>query len=164
MTNTTTLLLSGLLGLGLVFSPMAAHAEYRDLCDSTKVCEYTGPNAPALGADVCLNATGQVRLKGSSPCALGSVPFHVRHGEVYDAVQQLVIAYTPLANACSQGVCESMPDNVTLPLVNEEVICCEGAICWPGLDCDGTLFWCEDGVSNEDGTVTCFEVWEPPVD
>lgn len=97
----------GLVGLGLAFAPLSASAEYRALCDSSRVCEYTGPNAPVLDTDVCLDPTGEVRLKGSSPCSTGSIPFHVRFGDVIDPVMQLVVAYIPLKNACSvPGMCE----------------------------------------------------------
>ncbi|EDM74202.1 hypothetical protein PPSIR1_17630 [Plesiocystis pacifica SIR-1] len=144
-------------GLALVLGAAPAHGQYRDLCDSSKVCQYTGPNAPILDADVCLDPTGTVRLKGTAACATGHVPFHVRHGEVYEPLQQLVVAYVPLQRACSvPGLCEPKTEYSTGES-NEEVICCIGAVCWPGWDCDGTLFWCEDGVSNEDGTVTCFD-------
>ncbi|EDM77436.1 hypothetical protein PPSIR1_38014 [Plesiocystis pacifica SIR-1] len=161
MTKKSTIILPVLFGFALSSAPRPALADYRDLCDSAPVCEYTGPDAPVLDADVCLDATGQVHLKGSVPCAAGAVPFHVRYGEVYDPIAQLVVAYTPLADACAQpGMCEPMLDG-PVPPTNAEAICCVGAICWPGSDCGGTLFWCEDGVSNEDGTVTCFDASDP---
>ncbi|EDM81457.1 hypothetical protein PPSIR1_39740 [Plesiocystis pacifica SIR-1] len=133
-----------------------SNVQLRDLCDSTRaVCEYTGPNAPVLDAAVCLDGMGTVRLQTTGGCPLGSVAFHARYGEVYDPGQNLVVAYIPLANACSQaGLCETA--EIT-PGASAMPICCWGAICWPGSDCDGTLFWCHDGVCNEDGTVTCFD-------
>ncbi|EDM73928.1 hypothetical protein PPSIR1_14810 [Plesiocystis pacifica SIR-1] len=151
----------GLVALGLTFAPQAANAEYRDLCDSSKVCEYTGPGAPVLDADVCLDPAGQVSLKGSTPCTVGSVPFHVRYGELYDPVANLVVAYIPLESACSvPGLCEEMPDGYTDNSSTAQNICCINGVCWPGSDCGGTLLWCDDGVCNEDGTVTCFEGME----
>lgn len=154
----------GLVGLGLAFAPLSASAEYRDLCDSSRVCEYTGPNAPVLDADVCLDPTGEVRLKGSSPCSTGSIPFHVRFGDVIDPVMQLVVAYIPLKNACSvPGMCEVQ--EYSSGTSTAQAICCINGVCWPGFhDCGGTLMWCDDGVCNEDGTVTCFEGLEVPLD
>lgn len=158
MTNKISLMVAAAMALALTTVPVTADAGYRDLCDSSKICEYTGPNAPLLDADVCLDAAGQVRLKGSTPCAAGAVPFHARYGEIYEPLAQLVVAYIPLESACSQGLCAQLPDGASPPEEStEEVICCIGAICWPGLTCEGTLFWCNDGVSNEDGTVTCFD-------
>lgn len=142
--------------LGYFLTPGSASAQYRDLCDSTRVCEYTGPNAPVLDADVCLDGAGQVRLKGPSPCSMGEVAFHTRYGEVLDPVQQLVVAYIPLESACSiAGLC--VPGEYSEGSTTAQGICCIGEVCWPGFDCGGTLVWCEDGVCNEDGTVTCFE-------
>lgn len=150
-------LLAGLALATVIGAPQPAQAEYRDLCDSARVCEYTGPNAPLLDMDVCLDLSGQVMLKGSTACSAGSVPFHARYGEVYDAVLGLVVAYTPLADACTvPGLCETVPGDFAGDMEEEEAICCIGSICWPGSDCGGTLLWCHDGVSNEDGTVTCF--------
>ncbi|EDM77800.1 hypothetical protein PPSIR1_38499 [Plesiocystis pacifica SIR-1] len=147
----------------LALAPAAADAEYRDLCDSSKVCEYTGPNAPLLNAAVCLDPAGQVRLKGSTACPQGSVPFHARYGEVYEPTQQLVVAYIPLESACSvPEICQELPDGYTDNTSTAQNICCIGAVCWPGSDCGGTLLWCDDGVCNEDGTVTCFEGMEIP--
>ncbi|NVB40304.1 hypothetical protein G6O69_37185 [Pseudenhygromyxa sp. WMMC2535] len=149
--------------LGVVVSlltPGSASAQYRDLCDSTQVCDYTGPNAPVLDADVCLDQTGQTRLKGSTPCPAGQVPFHVRYGELLDPVELLVVAYTPLENACSiPGLCDP-GDYAPGETSTAQAICCFGNVCWPGVDCGGTLMWCDDGVCNEDGTITCFEGME----
>ena len=37
-------------------------------------------------------------------------------------------------------------------------ICCiSTSECYEGSLCGGVLYWCDDGVSNEDGTVTCFD-------
>lgn len=160
MPRKVTLSLAGLAALGLALMPGLASAEYRDLCDSSRVCEYTGPNAPVLDAAVCLDPTGEARLKNSAPCATGSVPFHVRFGEVVDPIALTVLAYIPLASACSiPGLCE---ENLDAPggVGTAQGICCVNDVCWPGYDCGGTIFWCEDGVCNEDGTVTCFQSWE----
>ncbi|EDM76666.1 hypothetical protein PPSIR1_38099 [Plesiocystis pacifica SIR-1] len=151
--------LSSLLaGSLLVLSAAPAHAQYRDLCDSSKVCEYTGPNAPVLDADVCLDPTGTVRLKGSAGCSHAEIPFHARFGEVYEPLQQLVVAYIPLQSACTvPGLCEAK-EEYSPNTGTAQALCCINGVCWPGIDgCQGTLMWCDDGVCNEDGTVTCFE-------
>ncbi|EDM75936.1 hypothetical protein PPSIR1_25196 [Plesiocystis pacifica SIR-1] len=161
MSRKFTLSVAGLVAFALFTAPASASAEYRDLCDSSKVCEYTGPGAPVLDEDVCLDPTGEVRLKGSTTCGAGSVPFHVRFGEVVDPVLQLVVAYVPLENACSvEGLCSPKSYDDGTSGGTEQTICCINGVCWPVYDCGGTLLWCVDGVCNEDGTVTCFEYVE----
>ena len=70
-----------------------------------------------------------------------------------------VEAYLPLDNACGQaGLCIDGPP----PDGSQEYpMCCYvdmngNEICVNGLTCGGTLWYCHDGVSNSDGTVTCF--------
>ncbi|NJK31580.1 MAG: hypothetical protein HC927_03705 [Deltaproteobacteria bacterium] len=68
------------------------------------------------------------------------------------------MAYIPVLNACSiPGICVAPPQGHDPGW--ESPICCDDAdgTCWPGTECGGTVYFCHDGVSNEDGTVTCFE-------
>jgi hypothetical protein len=143
--------------LALVAVPLTADAEYRDLCTSVPAaCEYTPANVPTLLADVCYSLTSTaIRLKGTAPCPSGSKAFNVIHGEVLNAATGEVAAYAPLDDACAAGHCAAY---VAHDNPQESGICCEnGGPCWGNLDCDGILYWCYDGVCNEDGTVTCFD-------
>lgn len=144
----------------LFLSTQASAAEYRDLCYSNpSACTYTGPTAPRLDADVCLDPLGTIRLKGSTACGPTEWPYYIQFGELLDPVGMTVVAYIPLEDACSKpGVCLDAP----APNNSEEfAMCCTTVngeeVCVHGGGCGGTLYFCHDGVCNEDGTVTCFE-------
>jgi hypothetical protein len=143
--------------LAIAVVPVTAFAEYRYLCTSVPgSCQYAPPTAPVLAADVCYSrSTRTIRLKGTAPCPTGSSPYYLKHGEVVDPLIRSVVAYAPLDDACDAGLClEYAPhDGGT-----ENPMCCEnGGPCWDGLTCGGVLYWCNDGVSNADGTVDCFD-------
>jgi hypothetical protein len=144
--------------LVLVFllAPMDAGAQYRYLCTSIpSACTYTGPYAPGLAADVCYGSAIGIRLKGTAPCPSGSWPYFVEAGEVVDPVTNAVVAYIPLDDACSQpGLCVDGPPPGG---AQEYPMCCVGETCYQGSSCGGTHWWCNDGVCNEDGTITCFD-------
>ncbi|PRP96052.1 hypothetical protein ENSA7_68660 [Enhygromyxa salina] len=145
-----------LLTLVLIAIPSTADAEYRYLCTSVPgACEYTPANVPKLLADVCYYPSSNTsRIKGTAPCPSGSRAFSVIYGEIVDPQIGQVSAYVPVDDACAAGFCaEYEPHDDPL----ESTICCEtGGPCWPGGVCQGTIYWCHDGVCNEDGTVTCF--------
>jgi hypothetical protein len=141
--------------LGLAIVPAAADAEYRQLCSSIPTaCDYTGPDAPKLDVDVCYGSATGARLK-TGACPTGTWAYHVTHGEVVDPASNEVAAYVPLDDRCSvPGACV---DYIPHDDGWENVLCClSAAECYLGGTCGGVLFWCSDGVSNEDGTVTCF--------
>lgn len=146
-----------MLGLGLMLAPTEGVAQYRYLCTSIPdACEHTGPDAPTLNADVCWGRTTGVQLMSSTSCPSGTWPYHVTHGEIVNPITNQVAAYAPLDNACDvPGTC-----NDYTPHTDgwESTICCVWYNeCYEGVQCDGVLFWCFDGVSNLDGTVTCFD-------
>jgi hypothetical protein len=146
--------------LALIAIPLTADAEYRDLCTSVpSACEYTPATVPKLLADVCYNPTSNaIRVKGTAPCPTGSRAFTVIYGEVVDPQTGDVSAYAPLDDACAAGLCSGFVSHDD-PQANP--MCCEnGGPCWPGGDCCGVIYWCHDGVTNEDGTITCFNAQE----
>lgn len=142
--------------LALLATPLSADAERLHLCTSVPgACEYTPANVPKLNADVCyVSAINEITLKGTAPCPLGAGEYTVIYGEVVDPQTGKVAAYTPLNDACGAGRCaEYVPHDDP----QEYPICCEnGGPCWPDSVCGGVLYWCHDGVCNDDGTVTCF--------
>ncbi|PRQ10117.1 hypothetical protein ENSA7_01620 [Enhygromyxa salina] len=145
-----------LLTLVLIAIPLTADAEYSYLCTSVPgACEYTSANVPKLFADVCYNpSSNAIHVKGTAPCPSGSRAFNVVYGEIVDPQTGQVSAYAPLGDACAAGLCI---DYVPHDNPQEYSMCCEsGGPCWPGGGCGGVLYWCHDGVCNEDGTVTCF--------
>lgn len=137
-----------------------AHATtYRDLCSSVLgECEYTGPVAPVLAANVCWSrTTSNATLMTGATCPSGSWPYFVKYG-VVDPLSQIVTGFVPLNDSCSLGVC--LPAEFAPPNTTTAPICCVDGVCWPfaSPNCEGMdLSFCMDGVSNEDGTVTCFE-------
>lgn len=143
----------------VLLSPTGVEARYRDLCMSVPfMCEYTGPDAPLLQANVCYGSAIGVRLMTGS-CPSGSWPYYVEHGEVVDPITNQVAAYVSLYDACTKAnLCVAGPPP---PGAEAFPMCCKknaqgGETCYDGGGCGGTMWWCNDGVCNEDGTVTCF--------
>lgn len=145
--------------LGLV-SSQDAHA-YSDLCNSVPgECEYTGPTAPVLAANVCWSrSTSTTRLMTGATCPTGSYPFFLKYG-IVDPLTQIVTGFVPLDDACSRpGICTPgsfAPDSTW----TAAAMCCIDGVCWPatdGFNCAGELLFCSNGVTNEDGTVECFD-------
>jgi hypothetical protein len=146
------------LTVGLLIHQTAS-AEYRDLCSSVpSECEYTGPYAPVLAANVCWSrSTSTATLMTGATCPTGSWPFFVKYGLV-DVLSLQVMAFIPLDDTCAlPGVCQ--PGEFAPPITNPAPICCPGP-CWPAESaaCEGQyITFCTDGASNEDGTISCFD-------
>jgi hypothetical protein len=146
-----------IIALALALVPVTAFAEYRYLCTSVpRACRYAPPTAPVLGVDVCYTkSTGTIRLKGTAPCPTGAWPYFLKHGEVVNPLNGSVVAYAPLDDACDAGLCLEYTPHVG---GQENPMCCEnGGPCWDGVACGGVLYWCHDGVTNQDGTIDCFD-------
>jgi hypothetical protein len=152
------------LSLALVLLPGDVGATYRYLCTSIpSACTYTGPNAAVLKANVCFGSATGIRLMSGGSCPTGSWPYFVEYGEVVDPITNEVAAYVPLDNACDHpGICVDGPPP---PGAQAFPMCCTGnasgeETCVSGASCGGVLYYCDDGVCNEDGTVTCFTAVE----
>jgi hypothetical protein len=154
--------------LGLALAPASVEAStYRNLCLSVpEACEpILDTLAPPLNAAVCYSSAGLITLKGASECPTGSWAYYLESGEVTDPVANAVAAYLPLENACNKpGYCLDGPPP---PDAQEHPICCtspsgqsgagdETCVNWEGGSCAGSIWFCRDGVTNADGTVTCF--------
>ncbi len=137
-----------------------AHATNRELCVSVPgECEYSGPNAPVLAANVCwFRSTSSTRLLTGATCPTGGWPYFVKYG-VVDTLTLEVTGFVPLEDACSRpGLCQ--PGSFAPPNTTTEVACCYGGVCWPidATNCvGGELLFCDEGVTNEDGTISCFD-------
>lgn len=152
------------LTLALTLATTQAHATtYRDLCTSIPdQCDYTGPNAPVLAANVCWSrATSTSRLMTGATCPSGSYPFSLKYG-VVDPLSGIVAGFVPLDDACSRpGLC--LPGSFAPPTTTPAPMCCVGDQCWTieaglePLDCEGEILYCTDGATNDDGTVSCFD-------
>ncbi|MFV8755754.1 hypothetical protein ACNOYE_34820 [Nannocystaceae bacterium ST9] len=155
--------LAFVLALGL--GSQDAHATtYRDLCTSVpSECEYTGPDAPVLAVNVCWSrVTSTSTLMTGATCPTGSWPYSVKYGLV-DPLSLVVTGFVPLEDACTRpGLCS--PGYLAPPNTwTAAAMCCIDGVCWPqvGLGgCDGEILICFEGVSNEDGTVECFDETE----
>ncbi|PRQ02495.1 hypothetical protein ENSA5_22460 [Enhygromyxa salina] len=158
--NRKQLILSALVAAVVTPAASASASTYRNLCmAAASQCTYTGPDAPVLAAEVCLSRAGVITLKDQT-CAADTRGYFVEHGEVVDPQTGEVAAYIPLDDRCGEaGMCSKAPppgDSQEMP------ICCfynsSGVeVCVNGNTCGGTLWFCHDGVSNDDGTVTCFQ-------
>ena len=147
----------------VLLSPGSVAGQYRELCTSVpSQCDYRGPDAPLLQANVCFGSAIGIRLMSGS-CPSGTWPYHVKHGEVVDPITNQVAAYIPLDDACTKpGICVAGPPPAG---AQEYPMCCTGSggseTCYSNSSCGGTLWWCLDGVCNADGTITCFERQDP---
>jgi hypothetical protein len=148
-----------IIGAVLALLPTDANATYRDFCASVpSACVYTGPDAPVLAAVVCWSkSTSTATITSDGQCPTGTYGYFAKYGDVEPLTGQ-VQGYVPLDDACSHpGVCQ--PGYLAPANTTSASMCCPGD-CWPAesQQCVGqNLLFCADGVSNEDGTVTCFD-------
>jgi hypothetical protein len=142
----------------LTFISPISGSTVTDLCDivdtATGVpvwCEPHADGAPVLDKKVCCSADACV-LAGTS-CPSSSL-FFCEFGE--RQADGTVECYFEVPNYCDVFPCA--PNFQAPPL--EEPLCCYEGACWhyePGNCTGGWLVWCQDGVTNADGTVTCFD-------
>lgn len=141
---------------------------YRDVSGQplSRYCEWTGPVAPVLDAEICCILDGDDAAcslpDANGRCTLGD-KMYCEYGEASSAG---VSCYQPLAELCEFGYCtDELEQPGSGPL--EDVLCC-----WPdgsctevknnmhGISCSrngGYLGWCTYGAQNLDGTVDCFD-------
>lgn len=135
-----------------------------DLCDAVHPktgtptrCEAHPEGAPVYDGVVCCN--GEVCFEQDSRgCLEDEQPYFCELGDV--GVAGLVTCYFEVPSYCDVYPCEQAPPTVqTVPQSNG--MCCNAGICWTiwnASECElQDIYWCDDGVSNEDGTVTCFD-------
>ena len=156
MNITTHLLL-----LALFSTPLLGELE--DLCDivnpdtGTPVrCEPHPEDAPVYAEPVCCDAAGCYKSDGGwCPDALQS--YYCELGEVLASDE--VACYFEVPDYCDVFPCAG-PGYQAHPQAFS--MCCINAICWPYVSGSGDcapqdIYFCADGVCNEDGTVTCFD-------
>ncbi|PRP95032.1 hypothetical protein ENSA5_40300 [Enhygromyxa salina] len=133
-----------------------------DLCDIVYTdtgkpifCEPHQEGAPRYDGTVCCDE----RMCFESPegyCLADEKPFYCELGEVRSTGE--VSCYFEVPDYCDVFPCA--PGFQAQPQANH--ICCHEGICWSTFgdsnDCElQDIYWCYDGVTNEDGTVTCFD-------
>jgi hypothetical protein len=156
MTITTQILLT----LFATLTP--TEAEVTDLCDvvhsdtSTPIrCQPHSEGAPRYGNTVCCDTQACFEAP-EGYCLDDEKPFYCELGEVDTSGE--VSCYFEVPDYCDVFSC--VPGFQSLPQANP--MCCYEGICWnifgDGYDCEiQDIYWCNDGVTNDDGTVTCFD-------
>lgn len=154
---------AALLAFGLAFQVGIAYAS-PEICSSTSACEYTGPNAPDWGSDVCWSSSAETMFPPdvAGGCPSGHSLYYAEHAEIVNEVYGDMIAYYEVStDACDvPGICVEGPPPSG---AETQLICCNAwGLCFPLADVlcnnrgDQRLI-CYNGVSNLDGSVTCFE-------
>ena len=154
--NITTYLL-----LALLSTPVLGDLE--DLCDVINPdtgapvrCDLHPDGAPVYNEPVCCDA-GRCYKSGGDWCPDSLQSYYCELGEVLSSDE--VACYFEVPDYCEVFPC-SEPGFQTLPQAFG--MCCSQGICWHYVmgsgDCEvQDMFWCNDGVSNMDGTVTCLD-------
>lgn len=130
-----------------------------------RYCEPSGPDVPRLDEELCCE------IDEAADAAVCDLPdllgrcvtgerFYCEFGEV---TEDGAGCYQPYVDACDLDLCLSYsgppPENA-----DAELLCCTTQGCeplsadmaWVCADVGGYVALCLDGVTNEDGTVTCF--------
>lgn len=166
--NKLQLLLLSVALLGLTPAEAAA-APVPDRCASLGTdgypasCEPTGREHVWWWADdLCCDATGCAALSGTE-CPVDTTREYCQYAR-FDTFGQAVCQFI-VPEYCDYNECPSMasipadaPEFTFAP--QEHAICCFAEVgCYSpeGGPCGGFLWWCDDGVSEADGTMTCFD-------
>ena len=133
-----------------------------DLCDIVYpdtsrpiFCEPHPDGAPRYNATACCNDTECVTPRAGK-CSTGRKAYFCELGEAWS--DGVVSCYFEVPEYCDVFPCAL--GFQTWPQAN--YMCCHAGNCWNSLptsnDCEPQdIFWCDNGVTNSDGTVTCFD-------
>jgi hypothetical protein len=119
------------------------------------LCEPHPDGAPRYDGTVCCN--GDTCIKGDAgTCLADRKPYYCELGQLWASGE--VSCYFEVPAYCDVFPCA--PSFQTWPQAND--MCCHDGECWtPNTelsDCEiEDIYWCDDGVTNQDGTVTCFD-------
>jgi len=153
-----------LLLITLFATPLSpSHHAVEDVCDvvdpttgSPSLCEPHPEGAPVYEDVVCCDA--QLCYEPTERgCLKGESPYYCERGAV--GASGVVTCFFEVPSYCDVFPCE--PTIQAQP--QESLICCNAGICWniyddEANDCElDDIYWCNDGVTNSDGTVTCFD-------
>jgi hypothetical protein len=132
----------------------------------SRYCEQTGSDAPVLDHDICCSISGDsatcVQPDSNGRCSTGAA-MSCKHGEVTSA--GAVVCYQVIPSVCDFGFCGDVAPPNSGPL--EDALCCwPNGVCTEVLTVDdfiacgnggGVNGECTHGVTNEDGSVDCFD-------
>jgi len=118
------------------------------------ICEVHKVGAPIYDGNVCCS-DGACSAAQASACRIGQLYYCELGAETSSGG---VVCYFEVPNYCDVFACEFAPT----PDPQEGSMCCSQGICWDfninTNDCElGDIFWCGDGATNADGTVSCFD-------
>lgn len=141
----------------MTLSPDVCEVVARETQTPTICQPHLEGTAPTLDEDICC-AGGQCYALGSG-CGSTETQYYCALGTI--DVTGEATCYWEVPNACDAQhyTCEQTIN----PPPSEEKVCCPASedVCWPfesPSQCDvGDVFICLNGVTNTDGTVTCFE-------
>jgi hypothetical protein len=146
--------------LTIIATTTPAAGDIPDLCDivdtSTGVplrCDLHPEGAPVFNGNVCCTAGSCV--PAGPTCTIESLYF-CEFGEKHADGE--VRCYVEVPSYCDAFPCP--PGFQAQPI--KEAMCCYEGICWHhnlgSNDCElNDIYWCSSGVTNADGTVTCFD-------
>lgn len=123
-------------------------------------CDAIGErDAPFWGEAACCVESRCVEL-GAAGCPSGTQEYTCQYAEP-DGQGNLTCLYL-VPYYCEENPCPSNNDDLDFaapPQIQAHLICCYDGGCYDtqGGICGGAEYICFNGVSNEDGTVTCFD-------
>ena len=128
----------------------------------SRYCEGA-TDAPLLEANVCCSLednAAHCKLSNSRGYCSSGARMWCEHGEV-DSTTGDVTCYQEFPDACDQGLCVQAPAGT--PQGDHTILCCHLGNCTAiegyedVVNCAGDFLGCNYGMTNEDGTVECFE-------
>ena len=134
-----------------------------DLCDIAYTdtgrpifCEPHRDGAPVYDDTVCCDGHSCIPSRQGSCAVETRAPYYCELGEVKATGE--VSCYFEVPDYCEAFPCA--PGFQSHP--QRAFMCCNAGICWNTFtdsnDCEPKdIFWCQDGVTNPDGTMTCFD-------
>ena len=129
-------------------------------------CAWTGPDAPVWDDEACctIDAAGTACMAPNERglCPTGFSPYYCEYGEEFATG---LVCYQSIPSACDYSNCDQSTTDLHVEFdepLNGDAVCCILGVCyeWDDLlweDCEGEFGWCDDGYSNLDGTVECFD-------
>jgi hypothetical protein len=141
-----------------------AGSEPTELCAATGIqtgpgapggCQYSSADAPVIAVNVCWDGS-TARLKGLTECPGNDRTYYVKFGELLNPMTGEIVAYAPLASACTMMACEQSDINsAELP---DTPVCCDGSGCTTDVaNCTDEILWCEEITYDNQGNLICHE-------
>jgi len=148
----------------ILLAIVGSSTEPADLCDlvdpktgTPTMCEAHPEGAPRYDEVACCD-DALCFERDARGCLDGEQPYYCELGDV--GATGIVSCYFEVPSYCELFACSQAPAGYqAMPEANG--MCCNAGICWTlwdANDCElQDIYWCYSGVTNEDGTVTCFD-------